>query len=95
MAQLPDDIVNRICCMAIKSRDAHPMSDEVKTLYMLNDVIKKYKSIYENEDEAMNWLIIDLDSYFFSDEENDWGVIRKWKSLSPSQRRFFNSLTPC
>lgn len=85
MERLPEDIVNRICCLAIKLKGPHPFVDEIKTLNMLNDVIERYTQEYN--DDAMDWLILDLDVFFPA--ENHWGVHRKWRSLTPNQRREF------
>ena len=84
--ELPEDIVNHICCLAIKLRGVHPFAEEVKTLKLLDDVIQRYTQEYNDED--MEWLIIDLDMFFPTDA-NNWGVHRKWRSLTPNQRREF------
>lgn len=88
LPQFPEDLVNRICCLAIKNRGPHPFSEEIKTLNLIGSIIENYRNIY-NED-AMDWLILDLDNSFPT-EENNWscGVFKKWKSLTPTQRRMF------
>lgn len=88
LPQLPDDLVNRICCLAIKIKDPHPFAEEINTLNLIGSVIGIYKQEYE--EEAMDWLILDLDNSFPT-EENNWscGVFKKWKSLTPTQRRLF------
>lgn len=89
MSSLPEDIVNHICCLAIKLKDPHPFVDEIKTLNMIGGVIGVYEQEYGEED-AMEWLILDLDRSFPTNENNySWGVFRKWRSLTPTQRRFF------
>lgn len=88
LPQLPEDLVNRICCLAIKIRGQHPFAEEIKTLNLIGSVI----SIYEQEynEEAMEWLILDLDNSFPKEENNwSWGVFKKWRLLTPTQRRLF------
>lgn len=89
MEFLPEDIVNHICCLAIKLKDPHPFVEEIKTLNMIGGVIGVYEQEYGEED-AMEWLILDLDTSFPTNENNySWGVFRKWRSLTPAQRRLF------
>lgn len=79
--QLPSDIVNKIL-----SKRVHPFAEEIKTLNLLNDVLNIYASCYD--DFAYDWLAIDLDN-FRDDLDGNWGVHKKWKKLTPSQRRDF------
>ncbi len=82
---LPEEIVNHICCLAVKLRGPHPFVDEIKTLHMIGGVIERYRKLY-NED-AMDWLILDLDTQFPTNQNNwSWGVFRKWRSLTPVER---------
>lgn len=89
--ELPEDIVNHICCLAIRLNDPHPFAEEIKTLVNIYDIINIYESFY-NSDEALDWLSIDLEEQFFNEQSviEGWGVHRKWKSLTPSQRRSFS-----
>lgn len=89
MVSLPDEIVNHIVCLSVKMRDPHPFAEEIKTLGMIGGVIQKYKNLYGEED-AMEWLILDLDNQF-PGVENNWssGVFKKWRALTPAQRREF------
>lgn len=89
---LPVDIANRIYCDAVRLRGVHPFAEEVKTLMMLGSLIQDYTDQYGDE-EALDWLSIDLEKRFFNNRSvlEGWGVHRKWKSLTPVQRReFFN-----
>lgn len=87
---LPEVLVNRICCESIKSNGVHPFAEEIKTLVVLDDIIKTYTELY-GSDEALDWLGIDLEEQFPNPRSilEGWGVHRKWKSLTPSQRREF------
>lgn len=91
---LPDELVNKICCMAVKLKSPNPFAEQIKTLNMLGEVIQRYKNAYQ--EDAMDWLSIDLDKCFpdENDDTSDWGVHRKWMSLTPEQRRFFNDSQP-
>lgn len=85
---LPEEIVNHICCLAIKLRDPLPFLDDIKTLNLIDEIVQRY--IQEYNDDAFEWLILDLDNYFPTDENNwGWGVYRKWNSLTAQQRRSF------
>ncbi len=86
---LPDELVNRICCESVKSQGVHPFAEEIKTLVMLEDIINTYTTLYA--EEAYDWLGIDLEEQFFNPRSvlEGWGVHRKWKSLTPVQRREF------
>jgi hypothetical protein len=86
MADLPDDIVGIICCTAARLREPNICVDDVKTLAMLGGVIHTYNSQYG--DEGLDWLANDLDEYL---PESAWsyGVHRKWKTMTPEQRRDF------
>ncbi len=87
---LPDELVNRICCEAVKSRGVHPFAEEIKTLVMFDDIIKTYTEMYGDEEDH-DWLSIDLEEQFFNPRSvlEGWGIHRKWKSLTPAQRREF------
>ena len=88
LPELPEDLVNTICCLAIKLKGPHPFVEEIKTLNLIGSVIGIYEQEY-NED-AMDWLIIDLDNSFPTKENNwSWGVFKKWRSLTPVERRLF------
>ncbi len=87
MVSLPDEIVNHIMCLSVKMRDPHPFANEIKTLSMIGGVIQKYREFY-NED-AMDWLILDLDNQFPGVGVENSGVFRKWRALTPAQRREF------
>lgn len=87
MEQIPEDIVNRICCEAIKMRGVHPFAEEIKTLNLLNDIIEEYSIMYDVE--AFDWLSMDLDNQYPDSKHVNSSVIKKWKSLTPKQRREF------
>jgi hypothetical protein len=89
-SNLPEELVNRICCESVRARGVHPFADEIKTLGALGHIIETYTDFYGNLD-AMQFLIGDLDDQFPNNIANDegWGVHRKWKSLTPQQRREF------
>jgi hypothetical protein len=86
MAELPDDIVGIICCNAARMRVPNPCVEDIKTLTLIDDIIKTYTSYYA--DEGIEWFANDLDDYL---PEYAWnyGVHRKWKMLTPDQRRYF------
>lgn len=88
---LPHELVNRICCESVRAKGVHPFAEEVKTLTALGDIIKTYTEFYGGEEEAMSWLSIDLEEQFQNTRSviEGWGVHRKWKSLTPEQRRDF------
>ena len=85
---LPEELINHIVCLSVKMRDRHPFAEEIKTLNMIGGVIQKYKALYG--EDAMEWLILDLDNQFPS-VENNWstGVFKKWRAMTPAQRREF------
>ncbi len=87
---LPDELVNRICCESVKSKGVHPFAEEVKTLMMLEGIMEQYMNFYNGE-EALEWLLIDLEEQFFNNRSvlEGWGVHRKWRSLTPRQRMDF------
>jgi hypothetical protein len=87
MANLPEDIVGIICCAAARLREPNPCVDDIKTLSMLGEIIQEYNVQYGSE-EGLDWLANDLDEYL---QESAWnyGVHRKWKMLTPEQRRDF------
>jgi len=86
MADLPEDIVGIICCTAARLREPNPCVDDIKTLAMLGGIIATYESYYEYE--GLDWLANDLDEYL---PESAWnyGVHRKWKTMTPEQRHDF------
>lgn len=88
--RLPSDITNRIICEYVKSEGVHPFADEIKTLNLLNDVLNIYVSCY-GDDIAYDWLAIDLDNFRDGGDldEGNWGVHKKWRKLTPAQRRDF------
>ena len=88
LPQLPEDIVGIICCTAAKLRQPNPCVEDIKTLTILNDIIETYTSHYEGKEEGLDWLANDLDEYL---PESAWnyGVHRKWKMMTPEQRRDF------
>jgi hypothetical protein len=81
---LPEEIVNRICCDSVKMKGVHPFAVEIQTLNLINEIL----TVYEND---LEFLSIDLDNDFPDVGEYHWGVFRKWKSLTPEQRRLFYS----
>lgn len=87
---LPDEIVNRVCCESVRALGTHPFADEIKTLSALGKIIETYEDRYGTPD-AYDWLSIDLESQFPNNRSiiEGWGVHRKWKSLTPTQRREF------
>lgn len=85
MAALPEDIVGIICCAAARLREPNPCVDDIKTLAIFNDILRGYDAYY-GEDEGIEWLANDLDEYLHESAWN-YGVHRKWKMLSPEQRR--------
>lgn len=87
---LPDELVNKICCESVRAKGVHPFAEEVKTLGALGDIIKTYTEFYGDE-AGLEWLSIDLEEQFFNKRAviEGWGVHRKWKSLTPEQRRDF------
>jgi hypothetical protein len=89
-SNLTDELVNMICCDAVKSKGVHPFAEEVKTLMELQEIIDAYMNLYDGE-EALDWLSNDLEDQFFNPKAvlEGWGVHRKWRSLTPSQRRDF------
>lgn len=76
-------MVNKILLL----RDPHPFAEEIKTLNLLNDVLNIYASCYD--DMAFDWLALDLDN-FRDDLDGNWGVHKKWRKLTPTQRREFH-----
>ena len=87
MAALADDIVGIICCNAARLREPHPCVEDIKTLALLDEIIRVYNEHY-GEWEGLDWLAHDLDADL---PERAWnyGVHRKWKMLTPEQRRNF------
>ena len=65
---------------------SHPFADEIKTLNLLNDVLNVYTSCYG--DLGFDYLAFDLDN-FRDDLDGNWGVYKKWRKLTPTQRREF------
>lgn len=89
-SKLPADIIDRVCFESVKMRGSHPFAEEIKTLVTIYDIIKTYCDFY-GEDEGLTWLGIDLEEQFFNPKSvlEGWGVHKKWKSLTPTQRREF------
>lgn len=87
-SRLPDELINRICCEEVKSRGTHPFAEEIKTLNMFYNIVDLYEDFYGVPD-AYDWLNIDLEAQFPDTKSLNWGNQRKWKSLTPNQRRDF------
>lgn len=83
LPELPEDIVNRICCEAVKMQGIHPFAFEIKTLGLLDELIRVY-TYFHGEEDGMNWLLLDLHRGNYGD-----GVHRIWRSMTPDQRYNF------
>lgn len=79
--QLPEDVIAHIYKFV---RQPHPFAEDIKTLALLGDVIRVYDDI--------DFLIIDLCDFAPNEKDAHWGVHRKWKSMTPEQRRSFYEL---
>lgn len=90
-SRLPDELINRICCEAVRIRPIHPFAEEVKTLMFLGNIIQKYKILYGND--SLDLLSIDLDTFVPNENGINWSVHRKWRSMTPNQRYDFVTLT--
>ena len=93
-SQLPEELINRICCEEVKSRGTHPFAEEIKTLFVFDDIISNYIDFYGSLEDAYAWLSIDLDDQYpvLCVDTSGWGIHRKWNSLTPVQRREFFSV---
>lgn len=86
---LPGDLVERICSQPIKMQRVF---EDLKTLMLFKDIVSKYTDSYG--EEGIDWLSVDLDSMFPNENHVNYSVARKWKTLTPEERReFFIALT--
>ena len=69
MGELPEEIVNHICCLAAKVRDPNPVVEELKTWWM--EYLNRYK------DDGMLYLGFDIDKQFPEYEETDYEAVKK------------------
>ena len=83
------EFINIVCCEEVKTREVHPFAEEIKTLNMFYNIVELYEDFYGVHDDAYNWLSIDLEAQFPDTKSLNWGIYRKWKSLTPNQRRDF------
>lgn len=81
--KLPEDIIEHIYKFVRQTTPPHPFAEEIKTLALLDDVLRVYD---------IDFLIIDLCDFAPNEKDTHWGVHRKWKSMTPEQRRSFYEL---
>lgn len=83
---LPEDIVNHICCLAAKMREPSPVVEDLKTLWMLDGVIMEYLKRYKSN--GMMYLGFDIDEQF-PEYDMNYGAVKKWMLMSVKQRKEF------